>query len=86
MICPYCGADNSICWDSRQKGMARDRTYKCRSCEKKYYTKETLLTNAIVRVDDAREELENVLNAIRAAMRGANSAMMFLGKKEEPEK
>ena len=83
MICPYCGADQSICTDSRQKGMARDRTYTCRACTKKYYTKEQLLTNSIVRVDNAREELENVLNAIRAAMRGANSAMMFLGKKEE---
>ena len=83
MICPYCGADQSICTDSRQKGMARDRTYTCRACKKKYYTKEQLITNAIVRVDDAKEELENVLNAIRAAMRGADSALAFLGKKEE---
>ena len=84
MICPYCGTNQSICTDSRQKGLARDRTYLCRVCGKRYYTKEQLLSS-VVRVDEAKEELENTLNALRAALRGADSALTFLKRKDGSE-
>jgi transcriptional regulator NrdR family protein len=84
MICPYCGQEQSICIDSRQKGLERNRTYSCRACKKRYYTKELLLSSS-TRVEDAKEELENTLNALRAALRGADSALKFLGSKEGVE-
>lgn len=82
MICPYCGADASACTDSRQKGLVRNRTYTCQSCGKRYYTKEQLLSDA-ARIEEAKEELQNTLNALRAAMRGVQGALTFLGTKED---
>lgn len=85
MTCPHCEADDSICKDSRQKDFTRYRTYLCRSCGKRYYTKEQPITSS-VKVDAAQVELENTLTVLSVAMRGVNSALKFLGIKEGMQK
>lgn len=40
MICPYCGSDNTVVYDSRQFPNYRRRRYKCRNCEERFTTKE----------------------------------------------
>lgn len=42
MICPSCHQDQSICRDSRQRGVIRERTYDCMLCGQRYFTQEVI--------------------------------------------
>lgn len=55
MICPKCGANQSTCKESRQRGTARWRRYKCNACKTIYETTERVLIAHDQKTEGARQ-------------------------------
>ena len=91
MICPYCGADQSSCIDSRQRGLVRIRRYDCAACGERYYTREKTVTKNF-RVSQVEKELKNtkiqtvvLRKALMEAVKSCDRILESISEKEVPE-
>lgn len=84
MICPYCGADQSACIDSRQMGEVRGRRYSCLACGERYYTRERTVTKNFRRRQiekellQARKQTETLREALVKAVESCDGILAMI--------
>ena len=68
MICPFCGAEQSVVVNSRQVKDARRRRYECVSCQERYSTIEMVETDAVLdkRIAEEMKEAKKLQQIFRS--------------------